>query len=406
VEALPLPVEVLGDEAIADPYAVFGALREHEPVHHNAAHKSWVVTRYEDVAAGFLDRRLSSDRVASVYDSKLGAQEREARAPTFSVLSDWMVFKDPPDHSRLRNLVKLAFTPRAVHALEPRIAEIVDDVLDLPARGTVDVVRDIAFPIPAMVIAEMLGVPAEDRDRFRAWSDAASTVIFEAARDDDDRRRAQDGLVGLSEYLQDLVDRYRAEPADNLITALVRARDRDDALSEREVVNTCLLLLFGGHETTTNLIANGFLALVEHPDQRALLLEDPSLVGDAVEELNRFDGPAKMVVRRAAEDVELRGRTIGAGDRVLLVQCAANRDPRRFDDPDRLDLRRAENRHVAFGFGIHYCLGAPLARLEVQTALPRMLAKLDDPAVETGSLDWLPLLLTRGLRSLPVRYGR
>jgi cytochrome P450 len=260
-------------------------------------------------------------------------------------------------------------------------------VLDIPARGTIDVVRDVAFPIPALVIAEMLGVPGEDRDLFRDWSNAASTVIFEAPRDDEDRRRAQAGLVALSEYLQELVDRYRAEPADNLITGLVRAREADDTLSEHEIVNTCLLLLFGGHETTTNLIANGFLALVEHPEQAALLREDPSLVPDAVEELNRYDGPAKTV------------------DRVLLVQCAANRDPRRFEDPDRVDVRRAENRHVGFGFGIHYCLGAPLARLEVRTALPRTLERLADPLVDTDALDWLPLLLTRGLRSLPIRYG-
>jgi cytochrome P450 len=317
-----------------------------------------------------------------------------------------MVFKDPPDHTRLRNLVKLAFTPRAVQALQPRVVELVEQILDVPAAGTIDVVRDIAFPIPAMVIAEMLGVPAEDRDLFRAWSNAASTVIFEAVRDDADRRRAQDGLVALSEYLQELVRRYRAHPADNIITGLVRAREHDDALSEGEVVNTCLLLLFGGHETTTNLIANGFLALIGHPDQRALLRADPSLVPAAVEELNRFDGPAKMVVRRAAQDVELRGQVIPAGDRVLLVQCAANRDPRRFAEPDRVDVRREENRNLAFGFGIHYCLGAPLARLEVATALPRMLERLADPVVDTDALEWLPLLLTRGLSSLPVRYGR
>jgi cytochrome P450 len=405
MEAAQTSADLLGAKAIADPYSFIGALREHDPVHWNADHRSWVITRYDDVAAGFLDRRLSSNRVDPVYDQKLSDGQRAARAPTYAVLSDWMVFKDPPDHTRLRNLVKLAFTPRAVRALAPRIEEIVDEVLDLPPRGTVDVVRDIAFPIPAMVIAEMLGVPVGDRHLFRAWSNAASTVIFEAARDDADRRRAQEGLVALSEYLQDLVDRYRMRPADNLISALVRARGVDDTLSEREIVNTCLLLLFGGHETTTNLIANSVLALIRAPASRLELLEDSSLAAEAVEELNRFDGPAKMVVRRAAEDLELRGRHIAAGDRVLLVTCAANRDPRRFQDADRLDLRRAENRHVAFGFGIHYCLGAPLARLEVQTALPRVLARLTDPAIEPDRLQWLPLLLTRALSSLPVRYG-
>ena len=191
-------VDLLSPEAAADPYAFFGALREHEPVHWNARHRSWVVSRYEDVAAGFLDPRLSSDRVEAVYEHKLSPEERRVRAPTYAVLSDWMVFKDPPAHTRLRNLVKRAFTPRAVQALEPRIVEVVEHVLDLPPAGTVDVVGDIAYPIPAMVIAEMLGVPPEDRDLFRGWSNDITQLVFEGARSDADRERAQGGLVALS----------------------------------------------------------------------------------------------------------------------------------------------------------------------------------------------------------------
>jgi cytochrome P450 len=357
------------------------------------------------VSAGFVDPRLSSDRVQTVYDSKLSDQERAERAPTFAVLSDWMVFKDPPDHTRLRNLVKRAFTPRAIQALEPRIADVVEHVLDLPPRGEVDVVRDLAYAIPAMVIADMLGVPPEDRNSFRAWSDDITTLIFEGARTDADRRRAQDGLTSLSEYLGELVSRYRARPGENLISALVRAREDDDTLTEHEIVNTCVLLLFGGHETTTNLLANGFLALMRDPAQAALLRSDPSLVPDAVEELNRYDGPAKLVVRRAREDFELHGARIAAGRRVLLVQCAANRDPRRFEVPDRLDLRRSENRQLGFGYGIHYCLGAPLARLETQLALPLMLERLPRPELLVDELEYQPMLLTRALRRFPIRYG-
>jgi cytochrome P450 len=398
-------IDLLGREAVADPYATFGRLREQDPVHWSASHRSWVITRYDDVAAAFVDARLSSDRVRAIYDSKLSDAERTARAPTFEVLSDWMVFKDPPDHTRLRNLVKRAFTPRAIQALEPRIAGVVEYVLDTAPRGELDIVRDVAYPIPAMVIADMLGVPAEDRDLFRAWSDDITTLVFEGARTDADRLRAQRGLTALSEYLGELVRRNRAEPGENLISALVRAREDDDTLTEHEIVNTCTLLLFGGHETTTNLLANGFLALVRNPGEADLLRADPSLARSAVEELNRYDGPAKMVVRRAGEAFELRRRRIDAGSRVLLVQCAANRDPRRFEDPDRLDLRRAENRQLGFGYGIHYCLGAPLARLEAQLALPRMLERLPDPELLVDEPEYQPVLLTRALTRLPIRHG-
>lgn len=399
-------VDLLSAEAIRDPYAFFGELREHDPVHWNAAHKSWVITRYEDVAAGFLDRRLSSDRVEAIYSTKLSAEERVRRAPTYEVLSDWMVFKDPPAHTRLRNLVKAAFTPRAVQSLAPRITEIVDHVLDLPDDDTVDVVGDIAYPIPAMVIAEMLGVPPEDRELFRAWSNDITMLIFEGARDEEDRRVAQDGLTALADYLRGLLADHRLTPRDDLMSALLASGVDDESLTEDEIVHTCVLLLFGGHETTTNLLANGFLALRRHPEQARILLSDPSVAESAVEELNRYDGPAKLVVRRAAQDVEVRGKVIPAGQRVLLVQASANRDPRRFADPDVLDLRREDNRNVAFGFGIHYCLGAPLARLEAQIALPRMLRRLAGREVADDELAYQPLLLTRGLTRLPVPPAR
>jgi cytochrome P450 len=402
--ALSDGVDLLSSGAVADPYAFFGELREHDPAHWNAAHKSWVITRYEDVAAGFLDKRFSSDRIRPVFDQKLTPDQQVSRQPTYSVLSDWMVFMDPPSHTRLRNLVKRAFTPRAVQELEPRIVDVVEHVLDVPESGTVDLVADVAYHIPALVIAEMLGVPREDRSLFRGWSDDLSMLIFEGARSEEDRRRSQDGLVALSEYLHGMVREHRASPRDDLISGLIAAEEHDETLTEDEIVSTCVLLLFGGHETTTNLILNGFLALVREPDQAADWLADPSVAESAVEELNRFDGPAKMVVRRAIDSVDLHGSRICEGDRVLLVQAAANRDPRRFTDPDHLDLRREDNRNVAFGFGIHYCLGAPLARLETQIALPRMVRRFINPEV-TGPIEYAPLLLTRGLTRLPVRYG-
>lgn len=397
--------DLLSPAAIEDPYAVFGALREEDPVHWNEGQRSWVLTRYEDVAAAFTDARLSSNRVQAVYDSKLSPAERESRAPTFRILADWMVFLDPPAHTRMRNLVKRAFTPRAVTALEPRIERIVDQVLDLPDSGKVDVVHDIAYPIPALVVAEMLGVPAEDRELFRAWSKDISTVIFQAQRSEQDRLRSQRGLVALAEFLRELVRAYRRRPADNLITSLIEARARDGTLSEDEIVSTCVLLLFAGHETTTNLIANGFLALLRNPEQADALRAEPALAEAAVDEVNRYDGPAKLVVRRCAEPIELRGRTIEPESKVLLVQCSADRDPRRFERPDEFDLRRADNRNVGFGFGIHYCLGAPLARLEARLALPRMLERLPRAEIASRRLTHQPLLLTRSLDELPIRYG-
>jgi cytochrome P450 len=398
------PREMLSPEAVADPYAFFAALREEDPVHWNEGQRAWVISRYDDVAAAFLDRRFSSDRVQAVYDSKLSQAERESRAPTFELLADWMVFKDPPDHTRLRDLVKRTFTPRAIERLRPRVEAIVDEMLDLPASGEIDVIHEIAYPLPALVIAEMLGVPTAERDRFRAWSNDISSTIFQASRDEADRRRSQAGLIGLSDFLRDLVHRYQREPGENLISELVAAREGGTALSEREIVSTCVLLLFGGHETTTNLIANGYLALLRNPEQAELVRGGPEAAAAAVEELNRFDGPAKISVRRAGEDIELRGKTIPAGSKVLLAQAGANRDPRRFENPEEVDIEREENRNVAFGFGIHYCLGAPLARLEVATVLPRMLERLPNAEV-AGDLSYQPMLLTRSLGGLPVRYG-
>jgi cytochrome P450 len=396
--------EMLSAEAVADPYTFFARLREEDPVHWNEGQRAWVITRYEDVAAAFTDPRLSSDRVQAVYDSKLSAAERESRAPTFALLADWMVFKDPPAHTRLRDLVKRTFTPRAIARLRPRIEAIVEELLDVPRTGEIDVIGRVAYPLPALVIAEMLGVPAAERDRFRAWSNDISATIFQAARSEADRERAQAGLIALSDFLRELVHRYSREPGENLISELVAARAGDTSLSENEIVSTCVLLLFGGHETTTNLIANGFLALLRDPAQAEIVRSGPEAAAAAVEELNRFDGPAKISVRRAVAPIELRGREIPAGAKVLLAQAAANRDPRRFERPDEVDVRRAENRNVAFGFGIHYCLGAPLARLEAATVLPRMLERLPDARV-AGELTYQPMLLTRGLTALPISYG-
>ncbi|HUR75271.1 MAG TPA: cytochrome P450, partial [Sporichthya sp.] len=275
----------------------------------------------------------------------------------------------------------------------------------LASGGPVDLIGDYAYPLTASVIAEMLGVPREDHPRFRDWSDRLAGLVFGSLGDPQRHAAGAAGMAELAGYLTGLVRAHEREPADDLLSALINARDADDALSPDEVVSTGVLLLFAGHETTTALIGTGLLALVRHPDQRARLEADPALAETAVGELLRYDGPAKTVVRVMNADVELRGRTLRRGDRVFLCPAAANRDPAVFHDPDRLDITRREERQLGFGLGLHYCLGAPLARLEVAVAIPRALQRLPGLRPVDAELAWQSALLSRSLRSFPVEVG-
>jgi cytochrome P450 len=282
---------------------------------------------------------------------------------------------------------------------------VVDDLLDeLEGRDEVDLIGGFAYPIPATIIAEMMGVPEEERPRFKDWSDCIMALVF-GARGEDRRTRAQRGLLELCDYLHTLVARFRAHPDENLITSLIQAGDADDNLTDEEIVSTCTLLLFGGHETTTNLIGNGTRTLLEHPDELARFRAEPALLGRAVEELLRFDGPSKLEVRRVAEDMDFRGRPFREGQQVLLLQLSANRDPDVFPEPDRLDLGRHPNRHITFGFGIHYCLGAAVARLEGSVGLRRLFDRFPDLSPAGEPPVWHPLLVSRGMSRFVVRPG-
>ncbi|MEX2106921.1 MAG: cytochrome P450 [Solirubrobacterales bacterium] len=399
--------DLLRPEAVADPFPTFAALREADPVRWSARHRAWLITRHDDCAAAHTDRRLSSDRMTPMLRR---LREREAPAQLIamvSVLADWMTFKDGEGHRRLRRLVSRAFTPRVVARMRDQIAAITDDLIDdLPSSGPVDFVAAFAYPLPAIVIAEMLGVPSADRDRFKGWSSDISSLVFGAVDDPDRHDRAESGMTELVEYFEGLIEASADHGDETLLDHLVRVRTEDgDALSRNELLAMCTLLLFGGHETTTNLLGSGVLALLRHPDQKDRLLADPSLAEPAVEELMRFDGPTRLSVRVAAEPLDLRDRSIQAGDRVFLVLAAANRDPARFDDPDVLDIGRKPNQQIGFGLGPHYCLGAPLARLEGQIAIPRLLRRLPNLRLESGaSLSWRPTLLSRSLVSLPASY--
>lgn len=399
---------LLSPSTVADPYSYFAGLREHDPVAWNARYRSWVITRHADVSSAMSDQAFSSDRIAPVI-----ARERSRARPdldmieTLELLDGWLVFRDAPEHTRFRRLVQKAFSPRIIAAMRSEVEAVAHALLDeADAAGddeVVDLIERVAFPLPAIVIASMLGVPPEDRDRFKTWSDDISALVFGALDDADRHTRARQGMTELVGYIGGLVDRVAETPGDDLASALVQTRDGEDALTRDELIATCVNLLFGGHETTTNLIANGVLAFVQNPDQAALLLGDPSLSGKAIEELLRYDGPAKSVVRVAREDVEMHGRHIRRGDRVFLMLSGANHDPDVFEEPERLDIERRKNSHLAFGVGAHYCLGASLARLEATVVIPEILRRFPQLELADEPLEWDPVILTRGLKRLPVR---
>jgi pimeloyl-[acyl-carrier protein] synthase len=319
-----------------------------------------------------------------------------------------MLFRDPPDHTRLRTLVSKAFTPRVIEGLRPHIQQIVDGLLDrVRDRRAMDLIADLAFPLPVIVISEMLGVPAADRDRFRQWSldvarslDAIALPVGpEVIERGNAARRA------LADYFRGLIAERRRRPQADLLSGLIAAEEQGDTLSQAELLATCVLLLVAGHETTVNLIGNGMLALLRHPAELRKLGAEPALLPSAVEELLRWDSPVQRTGRITATDVELGGTLIPKGALVSAVLGAANRDPAHFPEPDRLDLARPDNRHLAFGWGIHFCLGAPLARVEGQIAIGALARRLPGLALATDRPEWRESSALRGLRALPVTFS-
>ncbi len=389
---------------VANPYPVFQRLQDDDPVHWSENLNAWVLTRYDDVRAALNDPRLSADRITPFLDH-LPADERAAVAEVGAMLGRWAVFVDPPLHTRLRSLMNKAFTKRALAALRPRIATIVDDLLDeFAASGDPDFIAGFAYPLPATVIAGMVGVPDSDLDLFKSWSDDLATFVGSAQATPDKRKRAERSTVEMSKYFSEVIDHRRRHPISDqtIIDHMIAARDSGDELSEAELIANCVLLLFAGHETTTNLFGNGLLTLLRNPDQFALLTRDPTLAASAVEEILRYDGPIGTTTRVALEDVALDSGTIKAGDRVFSMIHAANRDPRHFDDPHRFYIRRSENQHIVFGFGIHFCLGAPLARIEGEIGLAALVGKLRNIKLLDPDPPWHDSLVLRGVSSLPI----
>jgi pimeloyl-[acyl-carrier protein] synthase len=385
-------------EFIEDPYPTYHLLRSEEPVHHNPL-GFWVLTRYDDVVAALRDPRLVKEPIAAFVAARTGAP---APAGGLSMLD-----RDPPDHTRLRGLVNKAFTPRVVEKLRPDIQDIVDSLLaKVQDTHSMDLMEEFAFPIPVIVICQMLGVPVEDRERFKKWGlDIARGLdSIMLPPDSDVVRRSTQARQELAEYFRQLIAQRRRSPREDLLSGLIAAEEAGDKLSETELLATCVLLLVAGHETTVNLIGNGTLALLRHPEQLRRLREEPGLIGSAIEELLRYDGPVQRTARIPSEDITIAGSTIPKGDMVLPFIGAADRDPAQFPDPDRLDLGRTDNRHIAFGWGIHFCIGAPLARVEGQIAISSLVRKLPKLALATEKPEHRLSLTLRGLKTLPVSF--
>jgi cytochrome P450 len=385
-----------------DPYPLYRQLREHDPIHRSHAVRGWVLFRQADALEILRDARFSADdRHYAAYASERAGAIADGLVDPTQPEEPVMLRSDPPDHTRLRSLVSRAFTPRAVEKLQPRIEELTDQLLAQAAqRGTFDVIADFAVPLPVTIIAEMLGVPAEDRATFKRWSDHLVGFLDpQASPGPQILRRTADEFFA---YMDRIAAVRRAEPADDLISALVAAEERGDRLSEQELHGTLALLLAAGNETTTNLIGNGLLALLRHPDQLALLRADPTLIGRAVEELLRWDSPVQFTARIPTEDIDFHGHRFAKGQAVIAVLGSANRDPAAIDDPERLDITRAEARHLSFGYGIHFCLGAQLARLEARVALGALVRRFPDLRLASDRVRWRRLTFLRGLEALPV----
>ncbi len=393
---------LLDPEVLADPYPLFHRLRTEDPVHWDPFLHAWVVTRYKDVVTVL--HHYSAERTPT--PKQLAAMGLASLNPIAEIMVKQMLFLDPPAHARLRSLASEAFSPQRVEVLRWHIREITDRLLDkVQAKGHMDVIADLAEPLPCIVTAEMLGVPVEDYQQLKAWSQDFAEMLGNFQHNPERAPRILKSVLEMADYFRSAMREQRLHPRDGLVSSLMNAEIQGDRLSEEEVVANCIVTMVGGQETTTNLIGNGVLALLRNPDQLEKLRSDLSLIPSAVEELLRYESPSQHTARLAPEDTILGGRRIRKRQAVIAVMAAGNRDPERFPDPDRLDITRADNRHLAFGWAAHFCFGAALARIEGQVAFELMLRRLPHWAFEPGPLVWRSNLGLRGLTKLLLRFG-
>jgi pimeloyl-[acyl-carrier protein] synthase len=418
------------DEVRANPYPFYGQLRSEDPVHWDEEMGFWVLTRYDDIDELYTDERFSRAQGLMRGFERLLEADQHIAQPVYHSFSRTVFYADPPYHTHLRSLMNHAFTPRHVERLRPYIQQTVDQLLDhAQAKGDMEVIHDLAYPLPVMVIAELIGLPAGDRAQFKTWSDDLFAILGTVRHKSRHLlERAAQSLEEMTEYIKDLARARRENMGDDLLSVLLSVSADASAcpyphhnssvhstgdmlhqpetlttLTEDELVANINILLSTGHETTTHLIGNGLLALMQHPDQMKKLKEQPHLLDFAIDEILRYDNPVQITYRSTLEDVQLRDKLIRKGDLVNTILGAANRDPERFTHPDRFDITRNEGRHLSFGLGIHYCIGAPLVRLEAEIAFETILRRFPNIQLNTGTLEWQEHPIFRGLKSLPVK---
>jgi pimeloyl-[acyl-carrier protein] synthase len=393
---------LLDPEVLANPYPLYHQLRTEDPVHWDPFLHAWVVTRYADVV--MVLHRFCADRTPT--PDQLAKMGLSTLSPIAQVMVKQMLFMDPPAHTRLRSLASKAFTPGRVELLRSHIQEIVNTLLDaVQPAGHMDVVADLANPVPAIVTAEMLGVPVADHDQLKLWSADFAEMLGNFQHNPDRVPRILRSVEEMTAYFRAAMREQQEHPREGLINSLMTAEIEGDRLTEEEVIANCIVTMVGGQETTTNLIGNGVLSLLRNSKQLAKLRQDFSLIPSAVEELLRYESPSQHTARLAPEDLELGGKEICKRQAVIAVMGAANRDPARFPNPDQLDITRQDNRHVAFGWAAHFCFGAPLARIEGQVVFETMLRRFPHLTLEPGPLVWRHNLGLRGLTALPVAFG-
>jgi pimeloyl-[acyl-carrier protein] synthase len=394
---------LLDPEVLANPYPLYHRLRTEAPVHWDPFLHAWVVTRYPDVVRVLHD--FSADRTPT--PEQLERMNLSAISPIAAVMVKQMLFLDAPAHTRLRSLASSAFTPARVRVLRSHIQQIADTLIDAAMAaqpGEMDIIAEFAEPLPAIVTAEMLGVPIKDHRQLKDWTAVFAEMLGNFQHNPDHVPKVLRALEEMLEYFRERVRELREHPREGLINSLLTAEINGDRLSEEEVIANSIVTMVGGQETTTNLIGNGLLTLLRYPAEMQRLRDDPELVPSAVEELLRYESPSQHTARLARTDVELGGRKIRKRDAVIAIMGAANRDPERFPDPDKLDLARTDNRHLAFGWAAHFCFGAALARIEGQVSFSTILRRMPELALQPVPLQWRTNLGLRGLVSLPVRY--
>ena len=392
----------------ANPYAIYDRLRSENPIYKSSLGGVWVLTRYEDVKTILRERHVySDDQPKLIQEKNKYLQNRGKSLQALAGASNkFLFYMNPPDHTRLRRLVSKAFSPVVIEGMRPQIQTIVDEYLDvLRSRGNMDIITDLAELLPVKIIASMLGVPASDaQEKLHQWSHVLSRIL-DTLISLKEYEAMNQAVLDFQEYFRDLISKRETNPQNDLISYLIAARDESDKLSEEEVLSICIQLFLGGEETTVNLIGNGMLALLHHPEQMEKLKQEPEIIQTAVGEMLRYDSPIQILCRIASDKLEIRGQTIQKGEKIHLCLGAANRDPAQFPNPDRFDILRQDNHHLAFSDGIHRCLGATLAHIEAEIAINSLLQKLPNLKLVSDKLEWRKNIALRGLKALPVTFS-